>query len=284
MIFFQDIILKLQNFWAKHGCLIMQPYDLEMGAATFHPSTCLRSLGEKPWSAVYVQPCRRPSDGRYGKNPNRLQQYFQLQVIIKPSPKNAQDLFLKSLNEISIKPSQNDLKFIEDNWESPTLGAAGLGWEIQCNGMEICQYTYFQQIGGFECKPVTVEYTYGLERIAMYVQEVDSVYDIIWNKTGIKYGELFFQNEVQFSEFNFVASSQRFLFNSFKENESNCKDLLLKKLTLPAYECCIKASHTFNLLDAKGLISVSERQSYILKVRELSRLCCKSWIEEQDNA
>ena len=182
MIFFQDIISKLQNFWASQGCLVIQPYDLEMGAATFHPSTCLRSLGKKPWSAVYVQPCRRPSDGRYGENPNRLQQYFQLQVVIKPSPKNAQDLFLKSLSAISIDSSNNDIKFIEDNWESPTLGAAGLGWEIQCNGMEISQFTYFQQIGGYECKPVTVEFTYGLERIAIFIQEVESVYDIVWNK------------------------------------------------------------------------------------------------------
>ena len=282
MIFFQDIISKLQNFWASQGCLVIQPYDLEMGAATFHPSTCLRSLGKKPWSAVYVQPCRRPSDGRYGENPNRLQQYFQLQVVIKPSPKNAQDLFLKSLSAISIDSSNNDIKFIEDNWESPTLGAAGLGWEIQCNGMEISQFTYFQQIGGYECKPVTVEFTYGLERIAIFIQEVESVYDIVWNKDEIKYGDLFFQNEVEFSEFNFIASSQEFLFTSFKQNESNCRYLLGKKLTLPAYECCVKASHLFNLLDARGLISVSERQAYILKVRDLSRLCCKSWIERNN--
>ena len=282
MIFFQDIISKLQNFWASQGCLVIQPYDLEMGAATFHPSTCLRSLGKKPWSAVYVQPCRRPSDGRYGENPNRLQQYFQLQVVIKPSPKNAQDLFLKSLSAISIDSSNNDIKFIEDNWESPTLGAAGLGWEIQCNGMEISQFTYFQQIGGYECKPVTVEFTYGLERIAIFIQEVESVYDIVWNKDEIKYGDLFFQNEVEFSEFNFTASSQEFLFTSFKQNESNCRYLLGKKLTLPAYECCVKASHLFNLLDARGLISVSERQAYILKVRDLSRLCCKSWIERNN--
>jgi len=283
MIFFQDIILKLQKFWANNDCLIIQPYDLEMGAATFHPATCLKSLGKKPWKAVYIQPCRRPGDGRYGKNPNRLQHYYQMQVVLKPSPLNAQDLFLKSLKEISIDAFKNDIKFIEDNWESPTLGAAGLGWEVQCNGMEISQYTYFQQVGGFECKPVTVEFTYGLERIAMYIQEIESVYDIVWNKGGTKYGDLFLKNEEQFSEFNFNASSQKSLLEEFNENERNCINLIKKKLTLPAYECCIKASHNFNLLDAKGVISVSERQAYILKVRNLSRLCCKSWIDEDGN-
>ena len=283
MITFQDIITKLQLFWSKNGCLILQPYDLEMGAATFHPATSLKSLGEKPWNAVYVQPCRRPSDGRYGKNPNRLQQYFQMQVILKPSPKNSQDLFLESLKHIDIDPIKNDIKFIEDDWESPTLGAAGMGWEVQCNGMEVSQFTYFQQVGGIDCKPVSVEFTYGLERLAMYIQEVDSVFDILWDNNGTKYGDLFLDNEKQFSEFNYIGTSHEILFSNFNDYEISCEKLINRNLTLPAYEFCIKASHTFNLLDARGLISVSERQSYILRVRTLAKKCCESWLGNNDD-
>ncbi|MAI84537.1 MAG: glycine--tRNA ligase subunit alpha [Rickettsiales bacterium] len=284
MLTFQDLVFKLQKFWSENECVVIQPYDLEMGAATFHPATCLRSLGEKPWKTVYVQPCRRPSDGRYGKNPNRLQHYYQLQVLLKPSPKNAQDLFLESLKFIGINPKLNDIKFIEDDWESPTLGAAGLGWEIQCNGMEISQYTYFQQIGGFDCKPVSVEFTYGLERIAMFVQQVENVFDITWNKEGIKYRELFLSNEEQFSDFNFNQASKNLLLVSFSNYESTCEELLLKNLHLPAYEYCIRASHIFNLLDSRGLVSVSERQSYILKIRNLSKLCCENFLKVSKNA
>ncbi len=279
MLTFQQIILNLQSFWSKNGCLIIQPYDLEMGAATFHPATCLKSLGQKPWKVVYVQPCRRPSDGRYGQNPNRLQHYYQMQVILKPSPTNSQDLFLESLEKIKIDPKINDIKFIEDNWESPTLGAAGMGWEVQCNGMEVSQYTYFQQMGGFDCDPVSVEFTYGLERLAMYIQKKNNVYDILWDNQGTKYGDLYLINEKQFSEFNFLASSSKILFSQFDECEDICNNLIQKELSLPAYEYCIKASHIFNLLDARGLISVSERQSYILRLRTIAKKCCQSWIK-----
>ena len=279
MLSFQDLIFKLLSFWGDNNCLILQPYDLEMGAATFHPATCLKSLGQKPWKAAYVQPCRRPTDGRFGKNPNRLQHYYQMQVVLKPSPEDSQDLFLESLNHIGISQDVNDIKFIEDDWESPTLGAAGLGWEIQCNGMEICQYTYFQQVGGIECKPVSAEFTYGLERIAMFVQQVENIFEIIWDKSGIKYGDLFFENEVQFSEFNFNKVSSDHLFRQFNEYENSCRKLILENLYLPAYEFCIKASHHFNLLDARGLISVSERQAYILRIRDLSKKCCENYLK-----
>ena len=283
MLSFQEIISKLYSFWSGKGCPVLQPYDLEMGAATFHPATCLRSLGPDAWKAVYVQPCRRPSDGRFGKNPNRLQHYYQMQAILKPSPRNSQDLFLESLNEISIDPSINDIKFIEDDWESPTLGAAGMGWEVQCNGMEICQFTYFQQVGGIECSPVSVEFTYGLERIAMYIQGVESVFEIAWDDKGTRYSDLFLENEVQFSEFNYKAVSSDLLFSNFNKYERDCLKLIKKKLTLPAYEYCIKASHIFNLLDSRALISVSERQAYILKVRNLAKLCCESWVSKRKN-
>ena len=283
MLSFQEIISKLYSFWSGKGCPVIQPYDLEMGAATFHPATCLRSLGPDNWKAVYVQPCRRPSDGRFGKNPNRLQHYYQMQAILKPSPKNSQDLFLESLKEISIDPSINDIKFIEDDWESPTLGAAGMGWEVQCNGMEISQFTYFQQVGGIECSPVSVEFTYGLERIAMYIQGVESIFEIAWDDKGTRYSDLFFENEVQFSEFNYNAVSSDLLFSNFNKYERDCIKLIKKKLTLPAYEYCIKASHIFNLLDSRALISVSERQAYILKVRNLAKLCCESWISKRKN-
>ena len=283
MLSFQEIISKLYSFWSGKGCTVLQPYDLEMGAATFHPATSLRSLGPDAWKAVYVQPCRRPSDGRFGKNPNRLQHYYQMQAILKPSPRNSQDLFLESLSEISIDPSINDIKFIEDDWESPTLGAAGMGWEVQCNGMEICQFTYFQQVGGIECSPVSVEFTYGLERIAMYIQGVESVFEIAWDDKGTRYSDLFLENEVQFSEFNYKAVSSDLLFSNFNKYERDCLKLIKKKLTLPAYEYCIKASHIFNLLDSRALISVSERQAYILKVRNLAKLCCESWISKRKN-
>ncbi len=279
MVTFQDLIFNLQNFWSKQGCVVLQPYDLEMGAATFHPSTSLNSLGTKHYKSVYTQCCRRPSDGRYGENPNRLQQYYQMQVLIKPSPKNSQELYLKSLEAVKINIFDNDIKFIEDNWESPTLGAAGLGWEIQCNGAEISQFTYFQQMGGIECKPVSLELTYGLERIAMMLQNVDSIFKIKWNNEGITYGELFLQNEKEFSKYNFEYINISILKSDFKNIENECIHLIEKKLLRPAYEKCIKASHVFNLLDARGALSVSERQSYILLIRGLTKKCCELWMK-----
>ena len=279
MVTFQDLIFNLQNFWSKQGCVVLQPYDLEMGAATFHPSTSLNSLGTKHYKSVYTQCCRRPSDGRYGENPNRLQQYYQMQVLIKPSPKNSQELYLKSLETVKINIFENDIKFIEDNWESPTLGAAGLGWEIQCNGAEISQFTYFQQMGGIECKPVSLELTYGLERIAMMLQNVDSIFKIKWNNEGITYGELFLQNEKEFSKYNFEYINISILKSDFKNIENECIHLIEKKLLRPAYEKCIKASHVFNLLDARGALSVSERQSYILLIRGLTKKCCELWMK-----
>ena len=279
MVTFQDLIFNLQNFWSKQGCVVLQPYDLEMGAATFHPSTSLNSLGTKHYKSVYTQCCRRPSDGRYGENPNRLQQYYQMQVLIKPSPKNSQELYLKSLETVKINIFENDIKFIEDNWESPTLGAAGLGWEIQCNGAEISQFTYFQQMGGIECKPVSLELTYGLERIAMMLQNVDSIFKIKWNNKGITYGELFLQNEKEFSKYNFEYINISILKSDFKNIENECIHLIEKKLLRPAYEKCIKASHVFNLLDARGALSVSERQSYILLIRGLTKKCCELWMK-----
>ncbi len=275
MLTFQDIILRLQNYWMKKNCLLVQPYDLEMGAATFHPFTTLKAIGNSPWRAVFLQPCRRPSDGRFGKNPNRLQYYYQLQVIIKPSPVDSQEIYLDSLKSISIDPNSNDIKFIEDDWESPTLGASGLGWEVQCNGMEISQFTYFQQIGGIDCRPVSLELTYGLERIAIFVQDAKSIYDVIMNESGITYGDIFLENERQMSFFNFEFASRDYLYKSFEFFEKNAQDLINKQLPIPAYEQCIKASHTFNLLDSRGLVSVSERQSYILRIRSLVQSCCK---------
>ncbi len=282
MLTFQEIIINLQNFWMEKGCLLFQPYDMEMGAATFHPQTALKSLGDKEWNVVFVQPCRRPTDGRYGKNPNRLQHYYQLQVIKKPNPSNSQELYLESLKRIKIDPESNDIKFIEDDWESPTLGAAGLGWEVQCNGMEISQFTYFQQMGGIDCKPVSLELTYGLERLAMFVQRVDNIFDIQWNQSGITYGEIYAENEKQLSEYNFNFASKNLLFDSFKGYEENCFQLIEKKLPIPAYELCIKASHCFNLLDARGLISVTERQSYILRIRNLVQKCCYLILENNE--
>jgi glycyl-tRNA synthetase alpha chain len=274
MLTFQEIISNLQNYWSKKGCLVMQPYDMEMGAATFNPFTTLKALGKDPWNAVFTQPCRRPSDGRYGENPNRLQHYYQLQVIMKPSPKNSQELYLKSLKEIKIDPDENDIKFIEDDWESPTLGAAGLGWEVQCNGMEISQFTYFQQVGGIECKPVSLEITYGLERLATYVQNIDNIYDIKWDKNGTTYGDIFLRNEKEQSDYNFNHASSDYLFSTFNDYEKTTKSLIDKKLVIPAYEQCIKASHCFNLLDSRGLISAKERQAFILRIRTLVYNCC----------
>ena len=273
---FQSIILNLQYYWSENGCLILQPYDKEVGAGTFHPATTLRSLGpEDNWNVAYVQPSRRPTDGRYGDSPNRAQHYYQFQTIMKPSPVNSQDLYLGSLEAIGLNLNDHDIRFVEDDWESPTLGATGLGWEVQCNGMEISQFTYFQQIGGLDCKPVSLEITYGLERIATFVQDIDSVYDIVMDKTGTKYGDIYFENEKQMSAFNFEFASKKHLFESFNHFEKNSIKLIENSLPIPAYEQCIKASHTFNLLDSRGLVSVSERQSYILRIRSLVQDCCK---------
>ncbi|MEO1281558.1 MAG: glycine--tRNA ligase subunit alpha [Pseudomonadota bacterium] len=291
---FQDLILTLQRFWSAQGCVILQPYDMEVGAGTFHPATTLRSLGPKPWSAAYVQPSRRPSDGRYGENPNRLQHYYQFQVILKPSPPDIQELYLASLDAIGIDTSVNDIRFVEDDWESPTLGAWGLGWEIWCNGMEVSQFTYFQQVGGFDCRPVSGEITYGLERLAMYVQGVDRVYDLNFNgRTDDKkltYGDVFLQAEQEYSRYNFEHANTDVLLQHFRDAEAECKALLdagaagegdQHLLALPAYDQCIKASHLFNLLDARGVISVTERQSYILRVRELAKACCAGWLQTE---
>ena len=276
---FQDLILTLQRYWAQQGCVVLQPYDVEMGAGTFHPATTLRSLGPEPWKAAYVQPSRRPTDGRYGENPNRLQHYYQFQVILKPSPENIVDLYLGSLKEIGIDLALHDIRFVEDDWESPTLGAWGLGWEVWCDGMEVTQFTYFQQVGGFDCKPVAGEITYGLERLAMYIQGVDNVYDLDFNGQGVTYGDVFLQNEKQFSAYNFEHANTGILFRQFKEAQEQCKAALEARLPLPAYDFAIKASHLFNLLNARGVISVAERQAYIGRVRELAKGCCEKWID-----
>ena len=278
---FQDIIMNLQKFWGRNGCVILQPYDLEVGAGTFHPATTLRSLGPKPWKAAYVQPSRRPTDGRYGENPNRLQHYYQYQVIIKPSPNNIKQTYLKSLAAIGIDVKNHDIRFVEDDWESPTLGAAGLGWEVWCDGMEITQFTYFQQMTGIECKPVPVEITYGLERLCMFVQEKNNVFDLDWNNNGVKYKEVFFQAEKEFSAYNFEFANTDTLLKNFENTENECKSLLQKNLSLPAYDQCLKASHIFNLLDARGVIGVAERTSYITRIRELAKGCGALWLSSQ---
>jgi glycyl-tRNA synthetase alpha chain len=279
---FQDLILTLQNYWAAQGCLILQPYDVEMGAGTFHPATTLRALGPRPWRAAYVQPSRRPKDGRYGENPNRLQHYYQYQVILKPTPDNVQELYLGSLKAIGLDPMKHDVRFVEDDWESPTLGAWGLGWEVWCDGMEVTQFTYFQQVGGIDCDPVCAEITYGLERLAMYVQGVEFVYDLAFNQQPdgrvVRYGEVFHQSEREFSAFDFEFADTAILFQHFADAEKECKSLNDKKLPLPAYDQCIKASHCFNLLDARGVISVTERAAYIGRVRALAKMCCESWL------
>jgi len=284
---FQDLILTLQNYWAAQGCLILQPYDMEMGAGTFRPATTLRALGPRPWKAAYVQPSRRPKDGRYGENPNRLQHYYQYQVILKPAPENVLDLYLGSIKAIGLDPAVHDIRFVEDDWESPTLGAWGLGWEVWCDGMEITQFTYFQQVGGFDCDPVCAEITYGLERLAMYVQNVEFVYDLAFceqpdgNKEVVRYGEVFHQSEQEFSTYNFERADTALLFKHFEDAERECTALLNgdRKLALPAYDQCIKASHNFNLLDARGVISVTERAAYIARVRVLAKACCEAWLE-----
>ncbi len=278
---FQEIVMNLQKFWGKFGCVILQPYDLEVGAGTFHPATTLRSLGPKPCKAAYVQPSRRPTDGRYGKNPNRLQHYYQYQVIIKPSPENIKQVYLKSLSSIGIDVKKHDVRFIEDDWESPTLGAAGLGWEVWCDGMEITQFTYFQQMTGIDCKPVPVEITYGLERLCMFVQGKKNVFELEWNNEGIKYKEVFLQAEKEFSAYNFEFANTEVLLKNFETTESECKALLNKKLSLPAYDQCLKASHIFNLLDARGIIGVAERTGYINRIRELAKGCGSLWLSTQ---
>ena len=278
---FQEIIMNLQKFWGKYGCVILQPYDLEVGAGTFHPATTLRSLGSKPWKAAYVQPSRRPTDGRYGKNPNRLQHYYQYQVIIKPSPDNIKQTYLKSLSAIGINVKNHDIRFIEDDWESPTLGAAGLGWEVWCDGMEITQFTYFQQMTGLECKPVPVEMTYGLERLCMFVQGKKNVFDLDWNDEGVKYKDVFLQAEKEFSAYNFEFANTEILLKNFETTENECKSLLDKKLSLPAYDQCLKASHIFNVLDARGVIGVAERTGYINRIRELAKGCGALWLSKQ---
>jgi len=289
---FQDLILRLERYWADQGCVILQPYDMEMGAGTFHPATTLRSLGPKPWRAAYVQPSRRPKDGRYGENPNRLQHYYQFQVILKPSPPDIQDLYLDSLRVVGVDVANHDIRFVEDDWESPTLGAWGLGWEVWCDGMEVSQFTYFQQVGGFDCDPVSGELTYGLERLAMYVQGVDRVFDLNFNgregKDKVTYGDVFLQAEQEYSRYNFEAADTKILLAHFRDAEAECKALLAKGenrkrhlMVLPAYDQAIKASHIFNLLDARGVISVTERQGFILRVRELARACCAAWLKTE---
>ncbi len=278
---FQDLILKLLTYWAGQGCIMMQPYDMEVGAGTFHPATTLRALGPEPWNAVYVQPSRRPKDGRYGENPNRLQHYYQLQVILKPNPANILELYLGSLAAIGINPNEHDIRFVEDDWESPTLGAWGLGGEVWCDGMEVTQFTYFQQVGGFDCNPVAGEITYGLERLAMYVQGKNSVYDLDWNGRGNTYGEVYLQSEREFSAYNFEHADTEMLFRHFVDAEKQCAQLIDAKLALPAYDQCMKASHTFNLLDARGVISVTERAAYIGRVRALAKACAEQWLRSR---
>ena len=280
---FEDIIFHLQKFWQAQGCILVQPLDLEVGAGTFHPATLLKSLGNKEWNCAYIQQCRRPTDGRYGENPNRMQQYFQFQVLLKPSPNNIQKLYLKSLESLGVNLKDNDIRFVEDDWESPTLGAWGLGWEVWCNGMEVTQFTYFQQVGGIDCNPVSGEITYGLERIAMLVQDKKNIFDIVWSNTGDTYGDIFLENEIQQSYYNFDFANTEFIRSNFESCEKESKFLIEKKLEIPAYEKCIKASHYFNLLDARGVLSVSERASYIKRVREISKSCCELYIKKQEN-
>tara|TARA_B100000073_G_scaffold341151_1_gene342028 strand:+ start:61 stop:942 length:882 start_codon:yes stop_codon:yes gene_type:complete len=278
---FQDAILNLQKYWSKQGCIILQPYDLEVGAGTFHPATTLRSLGTKPWRTAYVQPSRRPTDGRYGDNPNRLQHYYQFQVLIKPSPDNIKKLYLNSLISLGIKHDEHDIRFVEDDWESPTLGAAGLGWEVWCDGMEITQFTYFQQMAGIECNPVSVEITYGLERLCMFIQNKKNIFELNWNDRGILYKDVFHQSEKEFSAYNFEYANTDNLFKIFDMLEDEAKTLTEKKLSLPAYDQCLKASHVFNILDSRGVISVAQRAEYIARIRELTINIGKVWVASQ---
>ncbi len=281
IISFQDAILTLQKYWSKKGCIILQPYDLEVGAGTFHPATTLRSLGTKPWKTAYVQPSRRPTDGRYGNNPNRLQHYYQFQVLIKPSPKNIKKLYLNSIAAIGINYEEHDIRFVEDDWESPTLGASGLGWEVWCDGMEVTQFTYFQQMAGIECNPISVEITYGLERLCMFIQNKKNVFDLVWNNEGILYRDVFQQSEKEFSAYNFEYANTENLFKIFEMFEQEAKSLIEKKISLPAYDQCLKSSHVFNILDARGVISVAQRAEYIARIRDLTKEIGKVWIESQ---
>ena len=288
---FQRLILKLQDYWAREGCVIMQPYDMEVGAGTFHPATTLRALGPEPWRAAYVQPSRRPTDGRYGENPNRLQHFYQFQVILKPSPENSQTLYLASLEALGIRLRDHDVRFVEDDWESPTLGASGLGWEVWLDGMEISQFTYFQQVGGIECDPVSTELTYGMERLAMFVQGAENIFDLDWNGLaagagGMTYADVYLQAEREFSAYNFEVADTAVLFRHFDDAEKECRVLLDRPqpLALPAYDQCMKASHLFNLLDARGVISVTERQSFIGRVRALAKGCCEGWLASRGQA
>ena len=283
---FQGLIQALQEYWASQGCVLLQPLDIEVGAGTFHPATFLRAIGPEPWYVAYVQPSRRPTDGRYGENPNRLQHYYQFQVLLKPSPNDIQDLYLGSLRHLGFDLLEHDLRFVEDNWESPTLGAWGLGWEVWLNGMEVTQFTYFQQVGGLDCKPVSGEITYGLERIAMYVQGVESIYDLVWTRTAhgdVSYGDIFHQNEVEMSAFNFEHAEVDFLFDCFDNYEAGCRKLISKDLSLPAYESVLKASHVFNLLDGRHAISVTERQRYILRVRDMAKAVAKNYYQRRES-
>ena len=281
-ISFQDTILNLQKYWSKKGCVILQPYDLEVGAGTFHPATTLRSLGSKPWKTAYVQPSRRPTDGRYGENPNRLQHYYQFQVLIKPSPKDIKKMYLNSLSSVGIKYEEHDIRFVEDDWESPTLGAAGLGWEVWCDGMEVTQFTYFQQMAGMECNPISVEITYGLERLCMFIQGKKNVFDLIWNDEGVLYKDVFHQAEKEFSAYNFEYANTDKLFKIFDMLEEEAKSLIEKKISLPAYDQCLKASHVFNILDARGAISVAQRAGYIARIRDITKTAAAAWVESQN--
>jgi len=278
---FQQLILKLNAFWDRQGCVLLQPYDMEVGAGTFHTATFLRAIGPEPWKAAYVQPSRRPKDGRYGENPNRLQHYYQYQVVLKPSPSDIQDLYLESLKDLGVNPREHDIRFVEDDWESPTLGAWGLGWEVWLDGMEVTQFTYFQQVGGLDCKPVLGEITYGLERLAMYLQDKENVYDLVWTP-GVKYGDVYHQNEVEQSRYNFELSNTEMLFKHFTDFESEAKRLMEAQCVLPAYEMVLKSSHTFNLLDARGAISVTERAAYIGRVRNLAKAVAQAYFESRE--
>ncbi|MDJ0803182.1 MAG: glycine--tRNA ligase subunit alpha [Desulfobacterales bacterium] len=280
-MYFQDVIMKLERFWAQKGCVVAQPYDMEVGAGTFHPTTLLRALGPEPWNVAYVQPSRRPTDGRYGENPNRLQHYYQYQVILKPSPQEVQQLYLQSMKVLGIDPLEHDIRFVEDDWESPTLGAAGLGWEVWLDGMEITQFTYFQLCGSIELAPISVELTYGLERIAMYLQGVDNVYDLMWN-ASVKYGDMHHQQEVEQSTYNFEKADVEMLFGFFSQYEAESQRMIGAGLVLPAYEYCLKCSHTFNLLDARGAISVTERTAYIGRIRNLARQCAEGYVQQRE--
>lgn len=278
-MYFQDLIFTLQKFWTDKGCVLLQPYDMEVGAGTSHPATLLRCLDSNPWNIVYAQPCRRPADGRYAENPNRMQHYYQLQVLLKPSPDDIQDLCLESLKLVGLDPKIHDFRFVEDDWENPTLGAWGLGWELWCDGMEVLQFTYMQQVGGIECSPVPGELTYGLERLAMYIQGIENVWDLKWNKQGITYADIFKRTEIEYCKYNFEAADTEMLTKHFNDHEAECQKLLVKGLVQPAYDQCLKAAHIFNLLEARGVISVTERASYIAKIRNITRKCCELWVK-----